>query len=63
MEAKDDELQTNFGATRCSIWGIELVGAGHRWAPLGTFVLILQLVAREHGLFGGHESEDIRAII
>ena len=46
MEAKDDELKTNFGATRCSIWGIELVrtgrrwsvlvGAGHRWSALGT---------------------------
>ena len=24
MEAKDDELLTNFGATRCSIWGLEL---------------------------------------
>ena len=31
MEEKDDELQTNFGATRCSIWGLALVGAfGHR---------------------------------
>ena len=36
MEAKDDELKTNFGATRCSIWGIELVRTGRRWAPLGT---------------------------
>ena len=58
MEAKDDELKTNFGATRCSIWGIELVRtgrrwaplgtAGHRWAPLGSFELILQLVAGNH---------------
>ena len=48
MEAKDDELQTNFGATRCSIWGIELVRTGRRWAPLGTFVLILQLVGGNH---------------
>ena len=78
MEANDDELLTNFGATRCSIWGLELVRtgrrwaplgtAGHRWAPLGTFVLILQpcsiltFIAREHGLFGAHESEDIRTI-
>ena len=36
MEAKDDELQTNFCATRCSIWGMELVRTGPRWAPLGT---------------------------
>ena len=47
MEAKDDELLTNFGATRCSIWGLELFRtgrhswaqlgtAGHSWAPLGT---------------------------
>ena len=25
MEEKDDELQINFGATRCSIWGSALV--------------------------------------
>ena len=31
MEAKDDELQTNFGATRCSIWELALVCTGcHR---------------------------------
>ena len=36
MEAKDDELLTNFGATRCSIWGLELVRKGQHWAPLGT---------------------------
>ena len=76
MEANDDELLTNFGATRCFIWGLELVRNGRCWAPLGTFVLILQLVlswepltmlnphfvAGEHGLFGAHESEDIRTI-
>ena len=45
MEAKDDEFQTNFGATICSIWELELVRTGRRWEPLGTFVLILQLVA------------------
>ena len=28
MEEKDDELQTNFGATRCSIWGLALVSTG-----------------------------------
>ena len=36
MEAKDDELQTNVGATRCSIWGMELVRTGRCWAPLGN---------------------------
>ena len=43
MEEKDDELQTNFGVTRCSIWGLALVGTrdgGHRerrahWGRLG----------------------------
>ena len=34
MEEKDDELQTSFGATRCSIWGIELVRTGRRWSVL-----------------------------
>ena len=46
--------------------------AGHRWASLGTFVLILHnhwepltmlnphFVAGEKGLFGGHKSEDIQ---
>ena len=36
MEAKDDELQTNVGAARCSIWGMELVRTGRCWAPLGN---------------------------
>ena len=67
MEANDDELLTNFGATRCSIWGLELVN----WSALGTaghfcanFATMLNphFVAREHGLFGAHESEDIRTI-
>ena len=49
MEEKNEELLTNFGATRWSIWAErdrERPGeiAGHRWALLGTFVLILQLV-------------------
>ena len=35
----------------------------HHMAPLGKFVLILQLVAGEHGLFGAHESEDIQTIL
>ena len=63
MEAKDDELLTNFGATRLELvstgwywaalgeagWGwAALGGAGHRWAPLGSFELILQLVAGNH---------------
>ena len=48
MEAKDDELQTNVGAARCSIWGMELVRTGPRWAPLGTFVIILQLAGGNH---------------
>ena len=48
MEANDDALLTNFGATRCSIWGLELVGAGQRWPPLAPNVLILQLVAGNH---------------
>ena len=42
MEEKDNELQSNFGATRC------FSGSWHRWAPLGTFVLILQPVAGNH---------------
>ena len=57
-------------------WNLELVGAGHRWAPLGTAghicanfatcswepltMLNPHFVAGEHGLFGGHKSEDIR---
>ena len=53
MEEKNEELLTNFGATRWSIWAKrdrERPGeiAGHRWALLGTFVLILQLVAGNH---------------
>ena len=44
MEEKDDGLQTNFGATRCSIreggatWCClpPLGAAGRGWAPLGT---------------------------
>ena len=36
---------------------LELVSAGRRWAPLNP-----HLVAGEHGLFGDHESEDIRTI-
>ena len=43
MEEKDNELQTNFGATRCFIWGLALVGTAGRicatfatcsWEPL-----------------------------
>ena len=71
MEANDDELLTNFGATRCSIWGLELVRTGQRWATLGTaghicanFATMLNphFVAGEHGLLRAHESEDIRTI-
>ena len=37
MEEKDDELQSFFGATRFSILGLALVGAGgRRLALLGT---------------------------
>ena len=38
MEKKDDELQSNYGATRCSNWGLALVATfGHHWgALLGT---------------------------
>ena len=64
MEEKDDELQTNFGVTRCSIWD-----GGHRerrahWGRLGRpgetmspswaaqhyqqFLLIVQLAAGKH---------------
>ena len=76
MEVNDDELLTNFGATRCSIWGLELGGNGRCWALLGTAGHICanfatcswepltminpHFVAGEHGLFGGHKSEDIR---
>ena len=53
MEEKNEELQTNFGAMRWSIWAKgdwERSGeiAGHYWTLLGTFVLILQLVAGNH---------------
>ena len=73
MEEKDEELQTNFVATRWYIWA-----GGDQGRPLGTAwhicanfatcsrepltMLNPQFVAREHGLFGGHESEDIRTI-
>ena len=103
MEEKDDGLQNNFVATKCSIWGVGttrhclapfgtirhhlppfstvrhrsapfgcrwvLLGAtGHipanfatcNWEPLS--MLNLHFVAGEHGLFGGHKSEDIRTI-
>ena len=68
IEAKDDELQTNFGATKCSIWRLELVAAGHicanfatcSWEPLT--MLNPHFVAGEHCLFGAHESEDIPTI-
>ena len=73
MEAKDDELQTNFGATWCSIWNLELVRtgwgtAGHICANFATCsrepltMLNPHFVAGEHGLFGANESEDIRTI-
>ena len=83
MEAKDDELQTNFGhrwsplvasgrrwlslvAAGCC-W-LPLVAAGHictyfatcSWEPLT--MLKPHFVAGEHGLFGAHESKDIRSI-
>ena len=85
MEEKDDGLQNNFVATKCSIWGVgttrhclapfgtiwhrsppfgtvchhsalfdtvqhHLGAAGCCWAPLGTFLLILQLVTGNHYL-------------
>ena len=45
MEAKDDELLTNFGATRLELvstgwYWAALGGAGRHWAPLGTAGLI-----------------------
>ena len=70
MQEKDDKLQTNFGAT---IWGLALlalVGTGQHicancatcsWEPLT--MLNPQFVAGEHGLFGGHKSEDIRTFL
>ena len=41
MQAKDDELLTNFGATRLELvstggYWAALGGAGRRWAALGT---------------------------
>ena len=109
-------LKGHFGATRCSIWGLALVGtirvdtvrvgtimvgtlrvgtvrvgtirvgiirvgtvSGHHWALLGTAghicanfatcswepltMLNPHFVAGEHGLFGGHKSEDIRTFL
>ena len=67
------KLQTDFCATRCSIWGFALVGtegggllgeAGGDWGRPGETIsmLIPQFVAGEHRLFGGHESEDIWTI-
>ena len=62
MEEKDDELQTNFGATRCSIWGLALWNSATcSWEILT--MLNPQFVAGEHGLFGGHESQDIQTIL
>ena len=60
----------NFGATRCSIGVGEgvlaLLGtAWHGWAQLILQPLTMlnpHCVAGEHGLFGAHESEDIRTI-
>ena len=52
MEERDDELQNNVhicaNLATCS------------WEPLS--MLNLHFVAGEHGLFGGHESKDIRTI-
>ena len=48
MEAKDDELLTNFGASSAGRHWAVLGGAGWRWVALGTLVLILQLVAGNH---------------
>ena len=53
MEEKNEELQTNFGAMRWSIWAKgdwERPGeiAGHYWTLLGIFLLILQLAAGNH---------------
>ena len=42
-------LQNDFGATKFSIWElIPLGAAGRRWSLLGTFVLILKLLAGNH---------------
>ena len=57
MEAKDDELQTNFGATKCSICANF---ATCSWEPLT--MLNPHFVAGEHCLFGVLESEDIPSI-
>ena len=47
MEEKDEELQTNFGATRWSIWAGG--DRGRPWAQLyQKFLLIVQLVAGKH---------------
>ena len=47
MEEKDEELQTNFGATRWYIWA-----GGDRGRPKAQlyqqFLLIVQLVAGKH---------------
>ena len=71
MEEKDEELQTNFGATRWSIWARGDWGRpGETMGPtLPTIfancatcswetlsMLNPQFVAGEHGLFWGHES-------
>ena len=51
MEEKDDEPQTNFGATRGSIWGLALrvgVTGGRRAQHYQQFLLIVQLVAGKH---------------
>ena len=50
MEEKDEELQTNFGATRWSIWAGKTRGdRGRPWAQLcQKFLLIVQLVAGKH---------------
>ena len=74
MEEKDEELQTTLVATRWSIWA-----GGDRWPLLGTAWYICanfatcsrepltmlnpHFVAGEHGLFGGHKSEDIRTFL
>ena len=69
MEEKDEELQTNFVATRWSIWaggdqGRLLATPWHICANFATCSWDSQssLCSWEHRLFGGHKSEDIWTI-
>ena len=67
MEEKDDELQTDFGATSWPAlhWLHWLVW--HPWSSTCSRETLLkhnpQFVAGKHSLFGDHESEDILTIL